>query len=170
MWHEDIYLIPPIYFYLLSEKKNTKMESSSPPTLPSGSPAPSTPTLDNPTPSSHTLGLTPTPNPTPASASASGPAADPTPSSENEASDPNKPNAPNTANTFDSLLDREQRAVAEMLSRFKNLVSLAKIDDNDGASATKEVAAAQAFALDVESVALVGYLPPFSLPTHFVCL
>ncbi|TVY39398.1 hypothetical protein LOCC1_G004564 [Lachnellula occidentalis] len=55
-----------------------------------------------------------------------------------------------------SLLDREERAIANMLTRFRNLVQLAAMQKDDkGDSATQEVAATQAFALEVESAALV---------------
>lgn len=49
--------------------------------------------------------------------------------------------------------DRKERAVADLLTRFKNLVSLAASPVEDGA--TKEVAAAQGFVMEVESTALV---------------
>jgi hypothetical protein len=42
-----------------------------------------------------------------------------------------------------------------MLTRFRNLVQLAAMQNDAGDSATQEVAAAQAFALEVESAALV---------------
>jgi hypothetical protein len=54
------------------------------------------------------------------------------------------------------IIDREERAVAALLTRFKNLVSLAAQPVDDGA--TKEVAAAQAFQMEVESSALVSCL------------
>ncbi|TVY34938.1 hypothetical protein LSUB1_G005898 [Lachnellula subtilissima] len=55
-----------------------------------------------------------------------------------------------------SLTDREERAIANMLTRFRNLVQLAAMQKDDkGDSATQEVAATQAFALEVESAALV---------------
>ena len=54
------------------------------------------------------------------------------------------------------IIDREERAVAALLTRFKNLVSLAAQPVDDGA--TKEVAAAQAFQMEVESSALVRHL------------
>ena len=53
----------------------------------------------------------------------------------------------------ESLIDREERAVAALLTRFKNLISLAAAPTEDGA--TKEVAATQAFQMEVESSALV---------------
>jgi hypothetical protein len=53
----------------------------------------------------------------------------------------------------ESLRDREERAVAALLTRFKNLVSLAAMPAVDGA--TKEAAAADAFQMEVESSALV---------------
>ena len=54
------------------------------------------------------------------------------------------------------IIDREERAVAALLTRFRNLVSLAaqSVDDR----ATKESAAAQAFQMEVESSALVSQL------------
>ncbi len=52
------------------------------------------------------------------------------------------------------LLDREERAVAALLTRFKALVTLAAEPIQDGA--TKEMAAAQALQMEVESSALVG--------------
>jgi hypothetical protein len=53
----------------------------------------------------------------------------------------------------DSFKDREQRAVAALLARYKNLVTLAAMPAGDGA--TKEIAAAHAFQMEVESNALV---------------
>jgi hypothetical protein len=53
----------------------------------------------------------------------------------------------------ESPLDREQRSVAALLTRFKYLVDLAATPVEDGA--TKEVAAANAFRMEVESSALV---------------
>jgi hypothetical protein len=53
----------------------------------------------------------------------------------------------------DSIKDRQQRAVAALLTRFKYLVDLAATPAEDGA--TKEVAAANAFRMEVESSALV---------------
>ena len=52
--------------------------------------------------------------------------------------------------------DREERAIASLLSRFKNLVSLAATKIEDGA--TKEVAAAHSFQMETESAALVGQI------------
>lgn len=60
--------------------------------------------------------------------------------------EPKKPEA-------ESLLDREQRSVAALVTRFKSLVDLAATPVQDGA--TKEVAAANAFQMEVESSALV---------------
>jgi hypothetical protein len=60
----------------------------------------------------------------------------------------------------DTIQDRQQRAVAQLLSRFKNLVDIAATPAEDGA--TKEIAAANAFCMEVESSALVStteYLP-----------
>jgi uncharacterized protein YutE (UPF0331/DUF86 family) len=54
------------------------------------------------------------------------------------------------------IIDREERAVAALLTRFRNLVALAAQPVDDGA--TKEVAAAQAFQMEVESSALVSHL------------
>jgi len=53
----------------------------------------------------------------------------------------------------DSPKDREGQAVAELLTRFRNLVYLAASPVEEGA--TKEVAASQAFQMEVESSALV---------------
>ena len=53
----------------------------------------------------------------------------------------------------DTLGDREERAVAALLTRFKNLVSLTATPISEGA--TKEAAAVHAFQMDVESTALV---------------
>jgi hypothetical protein len=53
-----------------------------------------------------------------------------------------------------SLLDREERAVAALLTRFKNLITLATMPASE--LATKEAAAAQAFQMEVESNALVS--------------
>jgi hypothetical protein len=53
----------------------------------------------------------------------------------------------------DSIKDRQQRAVAALLTRFKYLVDLAATPAENGA--TKEVAAANAFRMEVESSALV---------------
>ncbi|KAE9367853.1 hypothetical protein N431DRAFT_429167 [Stipitochalara longipes BDJ] len=55
--------------------------------------------------------------------------------------------------TSSGLIDRQQRAVAALLTRFKYLVDLAATPVEDGA--TKEVAAANAFRMEVESSALV---------------
>lgn len=57
------------------------------------------------------------------------------------------------APTTKNLLDREERAVAALLTRYKNLVYLAAIPPGDGA--VKETAAAHAFQMEVESTALV---------------
>lgn len=55
--------------------------------------------------------------------------------------------------TTQNLIDRKERMVAELLTRFKNLISLAgsPVEKN----ATKEVAAAQALQMEVETTALV---------------
>jgi hypothetical protein len=44
-----------------------------------------------------------------------------------------------------------------MLSRFRKLVQLAAMQNDSGDSATQEVAAAQAFELEVETAALVSH-------------
>ncbi|TQS35002.1 hypothetical protein Golomagni_04591 [Golovinomyces magnicellulatus] len=59
------------------------------------------------------------------------------------------------------LIDRKERLVAELLTRFKNLVILACSPSEGGAG--KEVAAAQAFHMEVESTALVWENRDFSL-------
>ncbi|KAI6245110.1 hypothetical protein HI914_06408 [Erysiphe necator] len=51
------------------------------------------------------------------------------------------------------ITDRKERLVAELLTRFKNLATLACSPTEKGAS--KEVAAAQAFQMEVESTALL---------------
>ncbi len=56
-------------------------------------------------------------------------------------------------NIIDTLLDREERSVAELLTRFKNLVLLAAQPVQD--AATKEVAASQALQMEIETSALV---------------
>jgi hypothetical protein len=53
----------------------------------------------------------------------------------------------------EKLIDREERAVANLLTRFRNLVNLAAMPVSE--DATKEVAASQAFQMEVESSALV---------------
>lgn len=53
----------------------------------------------------------------------------------------------------DKHIDREERAVAELLTRFRNLVTFAAMPAEAGA--TKEVAASHAFQMEVESIALV---------------
>ncbi|KAH8805616.1 mediator complex, subunit Med22 [Xylogone sp. PMI_703] len=55
--------------------------------------------------------------------------------------------------TTTSLVDREERAIAELLTRFKNLISLVAEPAQDGA--TLEVAASQSFQMEVETNALV---------------
>ncbi|KAF8848630.1 hypothetical protein BDZ45DRAFT_681111 [Acephala macrosclerotiorum] len=65
---------------------------------------------------------------------------------------PRSPRTPGQPKT-NTLRDREGNAVAEMLKRFHNLVTLAATPVEDGA--TKEVAAAQAFQMNAESDALV---------------
>jgi hypothetical protein len=53
----------------------------------------------------------------------------------------------------ETIQDRQQRGVAALLTRFKYLIDLAATPVEDGA--TKEVAAANAFRMEVESSALV---------------
>jgi hypothetical protein len=53
----------------------------------------------------------------------------------------------------ETIKDRQQRGVAALLTRFKYLVDLTATPAEDGA--TKEVAAANAFRMEVESSALV---------------
>jgi hypothetical protein len=53
----------------------------------------------------------------------------------------------------ETIKDRQQRGTAALLTRFKYLVDLAAAPAEDGA--TKEVAAANAFRMEVESSALV---------------
>jgi hypothetical protein len=60
----------------------------------------------------------------------------------------------------DTVKDRQQRGTAALLTRFKYLVDLAATPVEDGA--TKEVAAANAFRMEVESSALVCF--PWVLP------
>ncbi|KUJ07084.1 uncharacterized protein LY89DRAFT_691891 [Mollisia scopiformis] len=55
--------------------------------------------------------------------------------------------------TTSGLIDRENATIAELLTRFLNLVKLAASPVEEGA--TKEVAAAQAFEMECESSALV---------------
>lgn len=61
----------------------------------------------------------------------------------------------------ETIKDRQQRAVAALLTRFKYLVDLAATPAEDGA--TKEVAAANAFRMEVESSALVYPTESFPL-------
>lgn len=51
------------------------------------------------------------------------------------------------------LLDREGRGVAELLTRFKNIIELAPVPKDDSSLTT---AAMQAFQMEVESTALVS--------------
>lgn len=73
---------------------------------------------------------------------------------------PKSPGTPATLNNEPGLFasntysDREERAVAALLTRFKALVTLAAEPVREGA--TKEVAAAQALQMEVESSALVS--------------
>lgn len=60
---------------------------------------------------------------------------------------------PSERPTTKTLLDREERAVAALLTRYKNLVSLAAMPPGD--DAVKETAAAHAYQMEVESKALV---------------
>ncbi|OWP02960.1 hypothetical protein B2J93_3540 [Marssonina coronariae] len=62
------------------------------------------------------------------------------------------------ATTSNSLSDRSERAVAALLTRFKTLVTLAAEPVQDGDAATKEVAAAHALQMEVESSLLVFIL------------
>merc|ERR1712098_610764 len=55
--------------------------------------------------------------------------------------------------TTSSLVDREERAVAALLTRFKTLITLAAEPVEDGA--TKEMAAAHGLQMEVEGSALV---------------
>jgi len=54
--------------------------------------------------------------------------------------------------TSDALLDREQSLIDALLVRFKNIVELAPLPNG---VVTKEVAAAQAFQMEVETAALI---------------
>jgi len=54
--------------------------------------------------------------------------------------------------TYDSLMDREQGLIDSLLVRFKNIVELAPMPEGE---VTKEVAAAQAFQMEVETTALI---------------
>jgi hypothetical protein len=58
----------------------------------------------------------------------------------------------------EQLIDREERAVASLLTRFRNLIALAAAPVSE--EATKEVAASQTFQMEVEGQALVrlGFL------------
>lgn len=55
----------------------------------------------------------------------------------------------------DSFRDREQKAIADLLSRFKNIVSLIAIPEGEGAESL-ELAAAQSFQVEVETASLVS--------------
>jgi hypothetical protein len=60
--------------------------------------------------------------------------------------------------TTDFYLDREGRYTADMLTRFRNLVMLAnsqKSADDNGSKASREVAASEALAMEIETMALV---------------
>lgn len=54
----------------------------------------------------------------------------------------------------DTLRERENVTVAQLLSRFMNLIALSTLPVEEGA--TKEVAAAQVFEIEIESSALVS--------------
>jgi hypothetical protein len=55
-----------------------------------------------------------------------------------------------------SLTDRKDRAIAELLARFRSLVNLTTTDSkDDGSMATREVAATEGFSMEVHSAALV---------------
>ena len=60
----------------------------------------------------------------------------------------------------ETIQDRQQRGVAALLTRFKYLIDLAATPVEDGA--TKEVAAANALRMEVESSALVCPAKPYS--------
>jgi len=62
------------------------------------------------------------------------------------------------ARDSNTLLDRQNRSVAALLTRFKNIISLAALPAGDGF--TKEVAAAEAFQMEVETNALVCSIFP----------
>ncbi|TVY54496.1 hypothetical protein LSUE1_G010088 [Lachnellula suecica] len=59
----------------------------------------------------------------------------------------------NKTDKSSAFIDREERAIANMLTRYRNLVQLATMKNEDGA--TQEVAATQAFAMEAETAALV---------------
>lgn len=62
--------------------------------------------------------------------------------------------------TTDFYLDREGKYTADMLTRFRNLVMLAnsqKSADDNGSKASREVAASEALAMEVETRALVCF-------------
>jgi hypothetical protein len=59
----------------------------------------------------------------------------------------------------DTLTDRKNRAITALLAQFTRLVQLATEPVAEGA--TKENAAAQAFRMEVESQALVGFSIPY---------
>ncbi|PQE10836.1 Cell cycle control protein [Rutstroemia sp. NJR-2017a WRK4] len=56
--------------------------------------------------------------------------------------------------TTSALIDREERAIAALLTRFKNLVSLAALPTEDAFA--KEIAAAEGLRMEVESNALTS--------------
>ena len=62
-----------------------------------------------------------------------------------------KPTEPKINTSY--FVDREERAVAALLTRFKSLVTLVAMPAADGAA--KEVAASHAFQMEVEGNALV---------------
>ncbi|KAM3073626.1 hypothetical protein ACMFMG_004489 [Clarireedia jacksonii] len=59
-----------------------------------------------------------------------------------------------TQHTTNALIDREERAIAALLTRFKNLVSLAALPAEDAFA--KEIAAAEGLRMEVESNALTS--------------
>lgn len=59
------------------------------------------------------------------------------------------------------LLDREERAIAALVTRFKSIISLAAEPPEDGA--TLEVAGAQSFQMEVETNAMVSSTSLFTL-------
>lgn len=63
-----------------------------------------------------------------------------------------------------TMLDRQNRAIAALAFRFKNLVDLTASPPAEGAM--KEVAAAEAFRMEVESAALVCYPSPITSPSQ----
>ncbi|KAI1001898.1 hypothetical protein K3495_g6305 [Podosphaera aphanis] len=66
--------------------------------------------------------------------------------------------------TTRNLIDRKERGVAELLTRFNDLVALACAPVEPGA--TKEVAAAQALQMDVETTALIRAVEELHIMTR----